>query len=143
MFFRSNTKCLNQFFLQVCKHWKYIIFNQNTWKSFEFVRDRESNSESIINASLLKFVTSYCTAAEDVVLNGYLADSPEEFLDQIFQIRSLRRLALSLGAWPGNFRTRAEIKRAILCKDLQVLNIQAKAVTIINFDQLLSVSIRI
>ena len=47
-----------------------------------------------INDALLNFLGRHCTAAEDIVLHGY-NESSKGILDQLFQIRSLRRLSNS------------------------------------------------
>ncbi len=71
--------------------------------------------------SFFNFFSKYCTAAEDLVVHTDIEHSCADFLDRIFQIRTLRRVSLDISPYG---LTSLCLSKPALCKDLEILNIK-------------------
>lgn len=68
--------------------------------------------------SFINYFLRYCTAAIDVILGLYTDNDTKEFMDQLFQIPSLKRVAIQFEGYT------AVIQRIPLCKYLKILHIR-------------------
>lgn len=98
-----------------------------------FVKTSAQDKDLTISESLLTFISRYCTAAEDIAIHGHDMINCADILDQLCQIRSLRRLYVA-----GSTTHPVRITKQALCKDLQVLHVRFPD-SILDFAQLLQV----